>query len=401
MWRTVALPAAVVALALPQVLRADDLTPEEAYVNSVIDALVRKGLLTEQDADEIKSDATQAAEIVASGQKLPSRKWTDWLKIGGYVQSRWQYYPDAAHGDPDNELLVRRARTAFAFTPTPRTEVYIQPDFGEGSAEIRDAWAQYAVGSQMEGRFRFGQQKIPFGFETPQSSGTRLPLERNWLARREFPGERDTGVVFLYTHSEDRELFDNAKKHDWGTGDYGNIAIGFLNGQGLNTDDANNGKHLILRYAKPFEVGKGRYAEVGTSYWTGTYYSDVAMKDFSDRLWGIHGHLSPHPLGLQAEYYTGHTEGGDLDGWYAMGIWRACTDGTFFTRYDDYNGTRKGNGLDEHCLPKPYDRHRTSIGYAHMLDSNTELTLEYDVERLDAPPGGSNDLFGLQLQVSY
>jgi hypothetical protein len=384
---------------VPRIVLAQT-TPEQAYVNTVIDALVRKGVLSEDDAQEIKTQAQDAAQIVQSGQAPPKLKWTDTLKVGGYGQARWQFYPNAAAGKKDNEFLVRRARTVFDFTPTKRAEVYLQTDVGQGKVEVRDAWAQYTVGANMASRFRMGQQKVPFGYETPQSSGSRLPLERNWLTRNEIPGERDTGLVYYWTQPADKELFDFAKKNEWAPGDYGTIAVGAFNGEGQNVDEVNSSKHLSIRYAKPFWLGKDRYAEAGASYYTGKYVSAAASKEFTDNMLGVHFFLAPHPLGLQAEYYNGKTEGDDLTGWYAVGMWRTHPQGTFFLRYDDYNGPKKGNGL-KNGNPIPWNRHRTGIGYAYMLDDKTELTLEYDLEKLDAAPGGHNDQLGLQMQVSY
>jgi hypothetical protein len=147
---------------------------------------------------------------------------------------------------------------------------------------------------------------------------------------------------------------------------------------------------------KPFAVGETGYAEIGASFYGGTYYSTTAARGFDDNLWGAHAYLGPDPLGFQAQYYTGETEGDDIEGWTAMGLWRPSAEGLFFVRYDEYDGPRKGQGLGNR-----YDRHRTSIGYTHMVDDKTELTVEYDIEDLDTPEGGSNDLLGVQVQVSY
>jgi len=404
---------AFAALASPLVALADGAdslpSPDRAYVNAVLDGLVQSGVLTADQADEIKAAATEAAagaedntRALAASEPKPKPKWYDTMKVSGYVQGRWEYSPDAQPGDASNTFLVRRARTKFGANPDDRTEIEIQADWGESSASIKDAWLQRDLTAAGDWRVRLGLQKVPFGFETPQSSSVRLPLERNWLARRTIAGERDTGLVLFYTTPEDHELFGYAKKREYGTGDYGNIALGVFNGQGADEGlDLNSNKHFTVRLCKPFAIGgstasdgPGRYAEVGASYYGGRYYSDSLGVNVDDELVGVHAYVAPKPLGLQAEYYDGKTEGDDLRGWYGMALFRPSDAGCLFVRYDDYQGRRKGKGAD------PYDRHRTSIGYAHELDANTRLTAEYDIQRNEAK-ARDEDLFGLQLMTRY
>jgi len=373
-------------------------------------------VLTQGQVDQIKAQAVQAAEAAAAeaaaqpaGQPAAPKKkaWYEALKVSGYTQGRFLYYPDYPNADRkthSNEFLVRRARVKFQFEPNDRTEVTVEPDLGEGKAEVRDVWIQRFLDDHHTWSFRLGQQKIPFGFETPQSSSVRLPLERNHLAASMFPGERDTGLIFFYTRPEDHRLFDASRKSDYGVGDYGNLAIGFLNGQGRNQSEVNSSKHFVVRAAKPLSIGSaGRYAEFGASYWRGDCFSkwsaDASGQSFDDSLFGVHAFLAPRPFGLQAEYHTGRTEGGDVDGWYAMALLRSGPRGTWFLRHDDYEGPRKGKGPGY-----VYDRRRTCLGYAHQLDDRNRLTVEYDFEKVDAAngkPSYDNDLFGVQWMTTY
>ena len=380
-------------------------TPDRAYIDAVLDGLVAEGVLGADAAQALKQKGDRAAVAVAeelAANAEPAKKhWYDTTKISGYAQGRWLYYPDADEDEADNEFSVRRARIKVAAKPADDVKVQIQADFGEGDATIKDAWLQKYFGSESTSSIRIGQQKLPFGFETPQSSSRRLPLERNWVARRTISGERDTGITYFYTAPEDKDLFGHAKSELFGTGDYGNIAIGVYNGQGIGADveEVNSDKHIVLRACKPLMVGLGggeekdQYVEFGASYFAGDYFSTKAETEFSENLFGVHAYLAPQPFGLQAEYYNGETEGHDIDGWYAMGIYSPEEgDGTLFVRYDDMNGWRKGKNAD-------YSRDRWSIGYAHDIDSKTRLTVEYDIEQTDS--GSDNDLFGIQIMTKY
>jgi hypothetical protein len=383
----------VLGLALSSMGRCEGKPADQAYVDAAIDGLVKAGVLTPDQARQIKEDAAAAAQAAAAEAKPPKPKWSDTIKLSGYTQARWLYYPDA--DGKDNEFLVRRARIKLGAQPTPRSEVELQLDLGEGDVTVKDAWVQYDLTPKGDLRVRAGQQKVPFGFETPQSSGSRVPLERNWVSRRFVDGERDTGVTLYWTDRADAERFEQIKKESWGEGDYGNVALGVFNGQGIGPDAAevNSDKHVAVRLAKPFNVGS-HLMEAGASYYGGKYHSSAgAGADFSEHLFGLHAYFPPKPVGLQAEWFDGETEGADLDGWYAMGLWRPTEQGVAFVRYDEYNGPRKGKGLGN-----VYDRDRWSVGYAHMLDEKTEVTAEYDFQDT---PSGRDDTFGLQLQVSY
>jgi hypothetical protein len=133
------------------------------------------------------------------------------------------------------------------------------------------------------------------------------------------------------------------------------------------------------------------------------------MSQFEDRMWGVHAFIAPRPLGIQAEYSSGKTLGSDLTGWYVMGLWRPGSSDTVFLRYEDYDGLAKASNPTVSASGSsltPFTRHDTSIGLAHMIDSNTRLTLEYDWENVDAEPiahlsSYTNSQFGARLMVSY
>ena len=393
------LVAPAVAWAGPQ----DTPSPDRAYVDAVIEALVDAGLITREQADTVKARGAQAARAVveeraaqAAAAPPPKRGWYDDIKVGGYAQWRAMYYPD--DDGKSTEFLLRRARFVLDARPHPLYRVYIQPDMGEGKFELRDYWFERSFGAGNESRVRLGQQKVPFGYETPQSSSRRLPLERNWLARRMIPGERDTGITYFYTTPGEARLFGHGSRHEWGTGDWGNVAVSLFNGQGINAAEVNSSKHIVVRGAKPFMLGMGGndvYAEAGASFMTGKYVSPADGGEFDDRLFGLHAFLSPHPVGIQAEYFTGKTEGADVDGWYAMLIGRTDARGVAFLRYDEYNGPRKGRGEGN-----VYDRNRWGLGYCYEVDAKTRVTVQYDRDRNEVS-SRNEDALGIQVMTGF
>lgn len=395
-----------VAVVVPISSHADGVSPDRAYVNAVIDHLVEVGVLTQEQADGIKEAGIEAAEaaveVAAASAEPPKTHWYDTMKISGYTQGRFQYYTDRPNraGDIESEFVLRRSRLKMEFKPTSNTKVVAEATYEGDAADvgIKKMLLEYKFGSAGEHALTFGQQDVPFGFETPQSSSVRLPLERNYLTRRQVPGEVDLGLVYRYTTPADHALFDLSKKAHFGCGDSGNLSLGFFNGQGEGAAEENGNKHFVARLAKPFLLGENQYAEVGGSYYAGRFFNTNMGRGYEDNVLNVYGFWAPNPFGLQAEYYTGETMGADLNGWYGMGIWRASERGTAFVRYEDYSGRRKR--VDRAPAASDYDRERTSIGYAYELDSNTRLTAEYDIEHI--ANGDYNDnMFGLQIQTKY
>lgn len=380
-------------------------SPDRAYVNSIIDSLVKSGVLTQEQADQMKSDATTAAKAAAKAQPPKRKSWTDTLSVGGYTQGEFHYYTDAPNADhpagkPSNEFLVRRARIVIKASPTDRAHFGFEGDWGKGGTKIIDADLTYDLTADHLWRADLGEQYVPFGFEVPQSSSVRIPLEFSYMGDKEWPDQHDTGLVLYYTSPQDRHLFAASKSHNWGAGDYGNFAIGAFDGQGGVNQEVNSNKTLVVRVAKPFAVGNGGYAELGASYWDGKYFSSKLGMNVDDHIWGVHGYLAPHPFGLQAEYESGKTEGADVTGWYAMGLWHASVRDIVYLRYASYQGRKKGGGLT------PFDRTGTTLGIAHDLDKATRLTLEYDWENVDAEPiiqqaAYHNDQLAMRLMVKY
>jgi len=90
-----------------------------------------------------------------------------------------------------------------------------------------------------------------------------------------------------------------------------------------------------------------------------------------------------------------------------MGLWRPSDRDTVFLRYEDFSGFAKASNPGVSASGSsttPFDRTDTSIGIAHMLDSNTRLTLEYDWESVAAEGSTAsynNDMLGARLMVLY
>lgn len=259
------------------------------------------------------------------------KKWFQSLSIGGYLQIRYnglfETNPDLNCEQCDKSwgeggsFSIRRARLVLSGNIHPQIFFYIQPDFASAVngvnnfAQLRDAYFDVGVDKKNEFRFRIGQSKVPFSFENLQSSRNRLSLDRNDGTNSSFTNERDLGVHFMWAPSKRRTLFKSLVADGLkGSGDYGVIALGIINGQPLNTRDLNNNKHIIFRASYPFNVKKQIF-EAGIQAYSGIYQmraGDISAGvkhnknlNYKDERVGVSAVWYPKPFGIQAEYNIG------------------------------------------------------------------------------------------------
>jgi hypothetical protein len=258
--------------------------------------------------------------------------WYENLKIRGYMQLRYnrllETNPDLGCEQCDRSwgnnggFFFRRIRIIFYGQIHPRVFLYIQPDFASSAsstnlhfAQIRDAYFDVGLDRDNEFRFRFGQSKVPFGFENMQSSQNRLPLDRNDALNSAVSNERDLGIFFYWAPKKVRKLFSTLVSEGYkGSGDYGVFGIGAYNGQLANKPEANNSSHVAARLSYPFEI-KNQIFEPSIQAYTGMYTLDKSLVSsgvgvnhdftYTDKRVAVTSVLYPRPFGFQAEYNWG------------------------------------------------------------------------------------------------
>lgn len=223
--------------------------------------------------------------------------------------------------DPGGEnggFFLRRVRLIFFGNVHERVYVYVQPDLASAVsstslhfAQLRDAYFDLALDAQKEFRLRFGQSKIPYGFENLQSSQNRIPLDRNDALNSAIANERDLGVIFYWAPLKIRERFSYLVSSGLkGSGDYGVFGFGVYNGQTANRPEQNNSPHVVTRLTYPFMFKNGQFFEAGIQAYQGhfeiqrTQQNGVKTDFFERRIAGTVVYY-PQPLGLQAEYTVG------------------------------------------------------------------------------------------------
>ncbi len=267
--------------------------------NDIVNALISKGILTEEEGALISRGHTDEVETIKKKEKKFS---TNSVKFRGYVQVRnstmlngdegvnlWSdrsIGDDESLNDQDKNILIRRARLIVFGDVGDHLSYYIQPDFassvggtsnsnsnGAGNfAQLRDAYGDIYVDKERVHRVRVGQSKVPFGFENMQSSSNRLALDRVDALNSAARDERDLGAFYYYTPKDTQDLFEEINKAGLKhSGNYGMFALGAYNGQGANARDQNDNYHLVTRFTYPWKTESGQIYEAGIQAYKGQY----------------------------------------------------------------------------------------------------------------------------------
>ncbi len=294
-------------------------------------ALIVFGLTTANaQTDTIKTEPKTVPTEQTSKPSEPKKHWFEAISIRGYGQVRYNRFletnPDLNCEQCDKSwgkgggLFLRRLRVIIYGNVHERVYVYIQPDFASSASstglhfgQLRDAYFDLALDKNKEFRLRFGQSKVPFGFENMQSSQNRLTLDRNDALNSAVSNERDLGVFFFWAPKKIRKRFSDLVNDGLkGSGDYGVFAFGVYNGQTANKPEANENQHMVARLTYPFQFKNGQILEAGIQGYTGNYVvttltKNVTMEkaEFLDQRAAASIILYPQPFGFQAEYNIG------------------------------------------------------------------------------------------------
>ena len=373
-------------------------------------------------AEEERRDAKAMEQSRGISDVPVKERWYEKISIRGYTQLRYNFTPDNdllsnSLGDrsigKNNEFFMRRARLIVSGQPHDRVFVYLQGEFSglvdnsEGTTVLRDAYADLFLTENKAWRIRAGMSKVPFSFENLQSSQNRLALDRTDPMNSAFPGERNLGVFLYYTPTTVRERFrrlvDSGLK---GSGDYGMVGIGVINGQAANKRDANKNKHIVFHSSYPHEFSNGQIVEFGMD----AYIGQVVVSAFPvvpvgtlngipsspqlsndgnylDERVAWHVVVFPQPFGFQAEYNIGRgpqlnmartaVELGSLHGGYVQLFYNYkcdtyCQNIFPYVRIQEYFGGRK---LEENA-PR-YSVRETELGFEYQFNRALEFTVAY------------------------
>lgn len=401
--------------------------------------LALAGVLAAAPVDAQQPAPRDTARAPAT-RPAPRRQWYERLSLRGYAQLRYNRLLEtnehlACQGcdrsiGRGGGFFLRRARLVISGDVSDRVSLYVQPDFAADVGgnlqiwQIRDAYFDVYLDRAKRSRLRFGQSKIPFGFETLQSSSNRVPLDRSDALSSGIVNERDVGLLYYWTPSHVsarfRMLTDSGLK---GSGDYGVLGLGAFNGQTANRPEANGNLHVVARLAYPFQLPNGQIVEPGIQGYTGRFVIPAAQRtaavtgprEFGDRRVAASLVVYPQPLGFQAEWNTGRgpevdpaarvIDARDLDGGYVQAMWRARFEGQTlipFVRVQRYDGGKKTE-----TDARSYRVREVELGAEWLPMPALELTAQYTIADRRYEDGALRDnrqkgrFLRLQAQFNY
>jgi len=363
----------------------------------------------------------------ASDTKASEKKWFDRLSIRGYTQMRLnevltreagsappQYVGDRSIGD-DQSFILRRVRLIISGDVSDRMYVYMQPDFAvttPGSTDnthftqIRDWYADLYLDECKVNRIRVGQSKVPYGWESLQSSSNRLALDRSDAINSAVRNERDLGVFYYWTPQTAQDFFkyvlDEGLK---GSGNYGVFGIGAYNGQGGSFLEQNDDVHFVSRLTIPYQFDNKQCMEFGVQGYIGEYgvfgspISPLGVGGPSTPAGTLNATRSirdervaasfiwyPQPIGFQAEWNVGRgpalndaqnrVEDRHLYGGYIQTMAKIDTTchGTFFPfiRWVTYDGGYKPERNAPFAVVDEWE-----LGTEWQINPQMEFTMSY------------------------
>lgn len=121
------------------------------------------------------------------------------IKIGGFLQGRYEWHQDAVDGTlrpkSENRFYVRHGYLGARYEGK-NGEYFMQIDANnsdgvvlkDAEASLVDTWTPFHL------KLTLGQFKLPFGYEIGQSDADRELPERSQVILSVFPGDRDRGL---------------------------------------------------------------------------------------------------------------------------------------------------------------------------------------------------------------
>ncbi|WP_043589253.1 porin [Geminisphaera colitermitum] len=159
-------------------------TPASAQDSgALLDALVRKGILTDQEAEEIRVDLTKEAHT-AMLSTVSGGKSTTALAISGRVQVQYAALDNSDSGKNANDgFALRRIYLGASAKLGPNWSAAVNYDFaGDGGFDKAFiTWSGDFIDQNLD--LTFGLRKVALGYEEFTSSGSLKAIERSAVTR--------------------------------------------------------------------------------------------------------------------------------------------------------------------------------------------------------------------------
>jgi phosphate-selective porin len=349
----------------------------------LLNVLIKKGVITQQEADSIRSD--QAVKEQAKKDKdkqnqhgitIGSRA----LQISGLVQTEYEGFQQTG---VNNTFLLHRARLDVKGDIDDKWNYEVYTEFA-GTTKLLDAYTTCKIADFL--KFTAGQFKVPYSLESLIADSQLDFIDRsqvvNALSGRSTDvignqNGRDIGIQIngSFVKIDGRYLFD--------------YTLGLFNGAGYDVTTDNNGHK---DFAGRFSVHPITDLKVSADFYNGQgNYGTPAKNQKRDR-GGFDARYVVGGLGLQAEYDYGTDGIIKRNGWYGQA--------TYFVIPSRLQLAAKYDTYDPNEIATNVKTNYYTGGVNYFFNNWARLAVDY-IDRREEGTQVKNNLFEAQLQVTF
>jgi phosphate-selective porin OprO/OprP len=349
--------------------------------DDLLKVLVKKNVITRQEADSISADAAAKEKANQHGVFIGSKA----LQLSGLVQTEYEGFQQKT---VNNTFLLHRARLDVKGNINDDWNYEVYTEFAGVNPKLLDAYTTYKVYDFL--KFTAGQFKVPFSLESLTDDSKLEFIDRsqvvNALAGRSTDvignqNGRDIGIDVngSFVYIDNRYLFD--------------YVFGVFNGAGYDvTTDNNNHKDI---------AGRLTIHPIANLSISGDFYNGLALYTLTGAKTatnnkrnreGIDGRYVIGGLSLQAEYDKGTDATIKRDGWYGQASYFVLPKHLQLgVKYDTYDPNLV-------TLDARTNDYTGSISY--YFNNWAKFTLNY-VDRREEGAQIPNNIFEGQLQLTF
>jgi len=349
----------------------------------LLNLLIKKNVLTQQEADSIRAD--QAIKAQAKKDKDGLHTITigsKALQLSGILQERYQGF---AQTGVNNAFDLHRARLIVSGSISDSWSYYTQTELGGTGVKLVDAYTALKITDYL--KFQAGQFKIPFSLESLTPDGQLEFIDRSQVVEalagrsKDVIGNsqaRDIGIQVngSFAKVDERYLFD--------------YTFGVFNGAGYDvTTDNNNRKDIGGR----FSVHPIDNLIVSADFYNGVANYGTPAKNQKRNRGGFDARYVVGPLSLQAEYDKGTDAAIKKDGWFGQVAYFVIPKKLqLAAKYDTYDP----NKIITTDRAKVY-----TGGVNYFFNTWAKITVDYLARHEETTTQVKNDIFEAQLQLAF
>jgi phosphate-selective porin OprO/OprP len=348
--------------------------------DDLLNLLIQKKVLTQQEADSLRSDQAIKEQKKKDDQKAFPLSLGRALNLTGLFQERYQAFQGTSGIDGFD---TRRARLDFKGAITSHWDYELYVEFA-GTPALLDGYTTYKFGDYL--KISAGQFKIPFSIESLTSDSQLELLDRSQVEEaltaraKDVLGNqngRDIGaqVNGSFVKINDNYLFD--------------YTFAVFNGNGINRADNNMDKDVAGR----FTVHPIANLSVSYDFYHGRDIFGTSTATQLRNRQGVDARYVYGPLSLTAEYDKGVDGAIKRDGWYGQAAYFILPKKLqLAAKYDTYDPNKIVYT----------DRSTWYVGgINYFFNPWTKLYVDYSYRREEAATQIKNNLFAAEIQVQF